>query len=680
MKRNGDADRGERLRVMTIFVLLGCVALGLLLRIAQLQLPNSGQALAAVLKHSETDMPLPSPRGTVLDRHGSPLAYDRPVCECRAEVVLPLRSSDSFDVLAEARNHLLQDLSTALGKDPALRDDPAALRSIGRQLAWRLDRKIDLAHARLKADGRLMRERSLTVDFLVAPSLDSEMVLAALRRLDQGYASNRRGYRLYLHLKPKFERVYPDRRLTAGLAGFTKFDQSAGWQVLDQRIGVAGLERLSILEPGRPGKMSWRLDSRKRSFWKEGLILPEQPVVLHSTLDLELQREAQEQLQSAVRKVIGKYGSPPEWGAMLLVEVASGDILAAASYQAGPDGENQIYGAFAPTQCVFPPGSVVKPLHIALGLERGKLDWHQKIDCSRGYRCRYHRASREIRDSHDSSWLTPYGVILNSSNIGAVQLGLLSGSEVLEEYVERFQLGTSTCLHFPGESVGWRPETPIPELILAEQLVWTGPSLCFGYALKTTPLQIARAYLTLISGQRRELRLVSRVSMASGIERELPIDRGEPFLSPLSVARVKSAMVGIMNGEEGGTARSLALSLRQQGVPPGLLAGKTGTSEFKGRIELPGEEAKVVEIRTASFVAFAPVDEPELLVLCVLQKAGAELFYGGSYAAPAAVRLLLTGRSRRQEELRSGRREQVRVRADGQAWNPTVPVNHEGGR
>ncbi len=667
MKKDGDSDPGERSRLMVIYLALGAVVLALLGRIAQLQLPNAGVARAEVALRAERTQRFPAARGNIIDRRGEPIAYDRAVYESRAELMLPLRRKEGGDALAASRGQFLRHVFAALAQDRDLQADRKALRDLAMKIQKRLDSKIDRAYARLAEKGQLDSKSYLKVDVLLHSALDNERVLQALRSLDQRENPESQ-YRFFLHLRPTYERVYADRELTAGIVGTVKLTSDPDPRNADPRRGSNGLERLTIMSPGMPGMQRLLVNALEKGFWSDGALPPETPHTIRTTLDLELQSQAQELLDEAALKVKEQYKSLPDWGALVAVEVATGDILAAVSYQAGEDGENNPYSAFAPTQRACPPGSVVKPLHMVLGLERGKFNWQTKIDCSTGFTVTWKNAKRTIRDSHVSAWLDPYGVILNSSNIGAVQLALRSGSHVLEEYLQRFQLGSSVCLGLPGEIDGLRPGKPIYEMRPANQLIWTGPSIGFGYELKTTTLQMLRAYLTLLSGRARELRLVSQVIQGKEVVKEFPVLRGEPFLSDLNVSLVKSAMAGVMNGEEGSTARSAAAWLRKQGIPLGYVGGKTGTSEYEEKIRSKGKPEREVIMRTASFVGFAPVDKPEVLVMCVLQKPNASLFYGGSYAAPAALRLLLAGlvRCREKQEIVHDQRVSV-------GWTGHVP-------
>ena len=111
----------------------------------------------------------------------------------------------------------------------------------------------------------------------------------------------------------------------------------------------------------------------------------------------------------------------------LLVEIESGDVLAAASWHRNV--QNQKNASFTPYQSVFEPGSIVKPLVLGYAYESGTLDWDHVYDCrldSRDYRQTISGLGRrkKVRDDHDCGELTAHGILVNSSNIGATLIGL----------------------------------------------------------------------------------------------------------------------------------------------------------------------------------------------------------------------------------------------------------------
>lgn len=645
--------RGERLRVGGVFGVLGLVALVVTVRLCDLQVvrAESGGDGALPLRTRA----LPAPRGTLLDRSGEPLAFDRPVYEIRAEVErVPGLPDDKhpLDVerLRAAKDHLVGDLVWALGRDEIRFGDPKARDELRAHLESRVVRALE----------RALRTRRTSIDVLVERTVDDAGAIAALESLDFRAPARRegaapRGYRLYLHKILRFERVYAEPERAVGVVGTVRdgplrvrgVDGRVG--VVDDRVPVSGLECLRVLEPGARGQERRLVDALNRALWTGRRTEPMPGAVVRTTIDRELQVRADIEIEAAADAVTAHYESPPEWGAMVLVHVPTGGILAAASYSVKPNGSRSRdrYGAFGPTQRVFQPGSVVKPLHVAMALDRGLVDWSETIDCSPGYLAgsdhgARSRRPRVIKDSHPNGVMTPRDVLVRSSNIGAIRLGLRLGPEGMEEYLRHYRFGTATDVLLPGELGGSRPK-PIPSLNRTDQYVYAGPSVLFGYAIDVTALQVARAYRSFLLRRECGLRIVDGVEVDGRYRRLPPEPETEPFLGQQALDLVKDALVAVVEDEHG-TARRVGTWLRRlraEGRPYLEIAGKTGTSQYAGVCVKWNGETGRSDIRTSSFVGFTPVREPRYLVVCVLQKAGAGSFYGGTYAAPAASRLLV---------------------------------------
>lgn len=651
--------RGESLRSALAFGLLACAVVALFVRLVDLQLLKGPGTRSAIAMESTV---LPASRGTLLDRFGEPLAWDRPIYEVRVSVEgfagLPTKNRPTTDrrTLAQGRDRLVSELVFALAKDRARFASIEQQDALRKTLRERIERGVEKAFA--KGESRF--------DMLVDRVLDDANAIHALRSLDVRRAPPpARGeiqpFRLYFDFMPRWEREYVAEDSLTGLIGRVqpgplRLPGADGKQrLVDDRIPVFGLERLLPLVPGAAGSAALRTDAFARTYWTADRREPESPVDLRTTIDPALQVRADEELDVAAEAIREHYGHPPEWGALVLIDARSGGVVAAASYVAGKDGKRDRNAAFTPAQRVFEPGSVVKPLHVSMVAERGLLDWNEPIDVRRGYLAGSDRIGpngrlprREIRDDHPNEVLDPRQVLIRSSNIGAVKLGLRLGAEGIEDYLQTYRFGERTAIGYPGELAGSRPK-PIPSLPPSEQLAYAGPSVLFGYQIGVTPFQLARAFLSFVSGRQRELHVVEAVGRDGAFRPlELPRD-GVPFLSGGTLADIRATLVGVVE-EEHGTARGIGKWLRElrarRGSTEPILGGKTGTSQYVGKTTRWDGSAFHGDIRTSSFAGFTPVDEPRFLVVCVFQKAGAGAFYGGLYAAPAAARLLVAALDR----------------------------------
>lgn len=598
-------------RAALFFGLLGVIGLGLTARLFYLQVIRAPYNRSEVEQYRRSEDRLPSSRGTIVDRHGELLAFDRSVFEVRAEAYVALSKGSERQGFDEFARDLALDLGSALSLDAALDDQRRLLRA-------RIDRRApkDLAAGRHK------------IDFLVSPAIESAAVLWRLKQLAE---SRERHGKLYLHVQLDRRRTYPFRDATIGPVGFVG-ERGDGATV------YRGMEAFAGLLPGAEGKReSWR-DAKIQPFWTAALTAPRRPTVLETTLDLELQQVAHDELNRAIAAVEEQYGTPPAWGAMCLAEIETGDVLAMASYSSAA--ADPKVAAFAPIQYLCNPGSVVKPLVFSIALEQGVLDWNGPlIDCrptdSGGWRVP--DSSRRIKDSHGCGELTPREVLVQSSNIGAARVGRRMGRQGILEYLERYQLGVATGTQLPGERSGRVFPGPDQLRSMPERqfMAYAAPSLSFGYGCNLPPIQILRAYLTLLSGGQRELRLYRRLAANGRVQELPPVPEGPRFVSKITLSRLVDAMRGVVSHEEQATGRHLADELDRLGAT-GVVAGKTGTSEFDER-----RDGRMVTVRTASFAGFAPADRPRFVVICVLQKLEADHFWGGRYAAPAAGRLLL---------------------------------------
>jgi cell division protein FtsI/penicillin-binding protein 2 len=622
-------------RITALGAMLGILLVLVLGRLVQLQVGRPSEIDERVVRRSWIVERQPGPRQRIVGRDEALLAYDRPVVDVRAEVTLPFGAEEG----AKALERLVRDLHVACARDAdalggldrvdALRDrlrESTSKRwaaAVGKAQA----RAVEAAQAAGLAEPK--PPRSVRIEFLVAGSVDSVSLLEALRardyrrmgRRDRSNFRKERGYLVAIHEIPTHVREQPERELTAGFVG-----------VMHGSTPRTGLEKALVARA--PSILELRkVDALRRSYWADVRVLPSEDERIardiRLTVDMGLQRAADRLLEEAAANVAERFEDLPEWGALVLVEVATGDVLAFASFGVDRAGRPAPFGAFAPLQRAYEPGSVVKPLHIALGLQRGLIDWTEQIDCNDD-----ELPSRAIVDSHECGWQTPFGVLVNSSNIGAVKLGMRLGPDGLDDYLDLFQFGVPTDIGLPGELAGERPR--IVDAAPRDQRIYVGPSVCFGYQMTATTLQLARAYLTLVSGRQRGLRLLA--------DRPEP-SRGERFLDRSVVDAVLSAMTAVVDGADGSTAPVTTRMLRDLDIPEGLIAGKTGTTTFTETVRETAEdgspELRRLTTKIATFVGLAPAADPRFIAVGAIQKRQAVSFYGGRYTGPYVTRLLL---------------------------------------
>ncbi|MCC7399208.1 MAG: hypothetical protein IT455_19245 [Planctomycetes bacterium] len=643
---------GELTRVRFAFGLLGAVPVFLAgwlgyLQVAQAgELPRAGRAplrlsLETAERQAEQQELLPAPRGTILDRNHRVLAIDCETYEVRARVTLPGSARKSKALCEAWLDRLADDVAQCLVADTGIEARAAAYARhrarLGKVLAAAFRSKD------LPANGPLAETMAPPADVLLAGEIDELGVIEALRGLATRDEYKRK--RVELYFQRGYRRSHPDRELTYGIVGHIETQwvpAEAGVAGAMKTFGVCGLESLRVLAPQQRGERDFLVDGLGRPYFLAPVDDLPRPNVLHSTLDIELQRIAVRELTAEADALVAK-GTPPSWGALVLVEIATGDVLAAATWR--HDVKHPAGAAFAPYQSLYEPGSIVKPLVLAYALEAGRLDWSHVFDCTQGgseYRERIGRLGRRkaVSDDHPCGSLDAHGILVNSSNIGATYVGLGLDREQWRDYMRFYGFGESLALRLPHEAKGgpnrrsFDAGTPLRSFQANSAI-----SFSFGYEMTTTAMQMARAYLRLFRGAKAELR-VCRGAEVDG--RWLPAPGGGdsgPRFRPEVVAAIQAAMVDVVSADPHATGSHLHREvLKSAGVDiHGLIAGKTGTAAST----VGNKDGTSSSVRNASFVGVMPAEAPRWLAVGVLQKDGSARFYGGSYAAPPVVRLLL---------------------------------------
>ena len=658
------ADRmqdGELTRVRFAFGLLGAVPVFLAGWLGWVQVAQAGELArdgraplrltpATADGQARRAEAVPAPRGTIVDRHGAVLALDCETYEVRADIRVPSGVRKDVVKYRGWLADLIDALSLALVDDGELADRDDARRRHVERLAKTVQREFRTGE--LPAAGPVPEAHPGRADLLVAGDVEVLSVVEALRRV----GNERRFATVTLHFLRDFQRAYPERDLTYGIVGHidTKWAKTGGGDDELLTHGVCGLEALAAMAPGDDARRGFLKDGKGRPYFLAPLTDAPTPKVLQSTLDIDLQRIALRELAAQAEAGTRENKTHlPKWGAMVLVEVATGDVLAAASWHR--DVKHPQAASFTPYQSLCEPGSIVKPLVLAYAYEAGLLDWNHSFDCTAGgaeYRERIAQLGRAkpVRDDHPCGPLTPHGILVNSSNIGAAYVGLLLEREQWRDYMAFYGFGRSLGLNLPHGSLGGTNKLSFDPAVTARSFrANSAISFSFGYELQVTTLHMARAYLRLFRGAKAELRVCRGVEVDGEWLAAPALDASGPQFRPEVVEAVRQAMVDVVSADPHATAVSMhARMLKELGIDlHGVVAGKTGTAA--STIGIPGRGS--VSVRNASFVGFLPVEAPRWLAVCVLQKDDSARFYGSSYAAPPVVRLLLQCQQLEQQRL-----------------------------
>ena len=275
-------------------------------------------------------------------------------------------------------------------------------------------------------------------------------------------------------------RYYPNKDLAAHVLGYVGIDNQ----------GLSGIESTYDTDiRGRPGKMLIQTDARRRAFSRV-----ERPPTTGATVQLTIDKYLQHIAERELRIGVRQYGA--DGGSVVILDPRTGDVLAMANE---PSFNPNVF-ANAPAsarrnraiQDVYEPGSVFKIVTSAAALEEAVVTRDELFDVSAGVI----RVGRSVvRDMHTYGVLSFDDLIVKSSNVGAIKIGLRLGPERLSRYVRRFGFGQSLSRDFPAESPGL---VTSPARLTDRGVA----SVSMGYEVAVTPLQLAAAASAVANGRR----------------------------------------------------------------------------------------------------------------------------------------------------------------------------------
>lgn len=400
-------------------------------------------------------------------------------------------------------------------------------------------------------------------------------------------------------------RTYPRSMLAANVIGYLGVDGD----------GLGGIElTFNDYVKGTPGKVTLLKDARKGVYLLggDGANRPRdgQHVVL--TIDSVIQFIAERALKDAVERYRAGGGS------VIVLDPNSGEILAMAS---APTFDPNRFREFSPesrknrsVQDFYEPGSTFKIITAAAGLEERLVTPSQMLDCANGQITIGNITIRE-HDNHQYGLLSFEDVIVKSSNVGTVRVGMALGHDRFYQWIRRFGFGERTGLPLPGESAGllrktqkWTPVSPA--------------SISIGQEIGATPLQVVRAVSAVATGGLLpQPRIVKRVIDGEGRTVYEPQQK-----APVRVMSEKTAAVLneiLKNVVVRGTGDKANLAEH-------VSAGKTGTAQ-----KAVGRFGYVDGRYVGSFAGYVPADRPRLAILVVIDEPRGAEHYGGIVAAPA---------------------------------------------
>lgn len=399
-----------------------------------------------------------------------------------------------------------------------------------------------------------------------------------------------------IRIERTYRRYYPTGEVAAALLGFTNVDEK-GQEGLERSFDKA-LEAQDVSQKvrrSRRGKVLEVVDG--------GMGAEQEALAL--TIDRGIQYVAYRELKKAVQQ------HQASGGAVVVLDIETSDVVAMASYPSfNPHVRDSLDWNGVRNRGVglaFEPGSTMKPLIVAAGLQQGSIHADSKINTSPG---RFRVDSLTIRDTRNRGNISLSDLLRYSSNVGSAKVALDQEREGLWLLLNKVGFGVTTASGLPNEANGllrhysdWKPVDVA--------------TLSYGYGLSVTPLQLAGAYATLGAGGVR--RIPSIIRYQAGTIEERVFDEAVAN----SVLRMMETVV-----TKGGSAPLAAIDGYR-------VAGKTGTAR---KVSKKGGYTQ--DSYRAVFAGVVPATRPQFAAVVVIDDPRGEDYYGGLVAAPVFSKVL----------------------------------------
>jgi len=397
-----------------------------------------------------------------------------------------------------------------------------------------------------------------------------------------------------VHVDREYKRYYPAAEVTTHLVGFTNLDGK----------GQEGLEL---------AYEDWlKADAGKQLVMKDRLgrtikHIREVKPALHGndiqlSIDLRLQYLAYRELKASVE------AHKADGGSIVMLDASTGEVLAMVNQPSyNPNDPKQRISTALRNRALtdtFEPGSTVKPMTVAAALMSGEYEPETIVNTAPGY---MRVKGKTIRDHRNYGEIDISTIITKSSNVGVTKLSLSLPEGSVRNLYHNLGLGQATGIGFPGESTGYLP-------YLNERQQIERATLSYGYGLSVTPLQLAQSYLALANDG-----VVSPVSLIRQNEAGKPV-RVMPADVAVDVREMMETVISVK-----GTGRRAAV----QGY---RVAGKTGTVHKVGR------GGYIDDQYISTFAGLAPVSDPRLVTVVMIDNPKGQEYYGGEVAAPVFSR------------------------------------------
>ena len=401
-------------------------------------------------------------------------------------------------------------------------------------------------------------------------------------------------------------REYPSGSLIASLIGFVNHDG----------IGATGLESsMNSTISGKQGKYSYANGYKAEIPGSQSEIIPAQAgTSIRLTVDRDIQWVASKAIADVVKS------SRALSGTVIVMDPKTGQILAhatAPTFDPNNTSKVSLVAMRNPSvQDVYEPGSTGKVMTLAAALEEKKVTPETVLTIPYALK----RSVKVFHDHepHPTQRLTTAGVLAVSSNTGSIKIGEMLSNDKLYDYLTKFGIGTKTGSGLPGESRGILPK-------VADWSGTTAPTVAFGQGYSLTAMQATSVFATIANdGVRVSPTVIAGKSDSSGNYTPSATRESVRVISSDTAAKMRLMMESVVSSN--GTAPSAA-------IPGYRVAGKTGTAQ---RID---DTCGCYRGYTASFIGFAPADNPAYVISVTIQDPKG-LHWGGYLGGPVFKKVM----------------------------------------
>lgn len=568
-------DLKSKKRIILLLLIVLFVMGGLILRTFYIQVFMAGRLKKAADEQRFRALPIVPRRGAIYDRNGNELAIS-----IDGECIYGLPAEIGLEVVDPVRKTVV-DLKDASAKQKVAAIVADVLKMEPDEVARIISKRASFVWIKRKASFE-----------------EVENLRKALSWTEDGKRYEIHG----IEVGQRARRFYPQTFLASQILGIAGIDNQ----------GLEGLERYyERYLAGVPGSDQAEFDTSGQYIpqGERRYIPPVDGDSLYLTIDQNIQYIVERELEKAVNDTASKRGMG------IVVDPRNGAILAAAGYPRFDPNDYQKYPAEYRRNPLFTdiyePGSTFKVFTAAAALEEGKVSLDSEFFDPGFIVVEDRRIKCWKAGGHGSQTFTE--AIENSCNPVFATLAMRLTKETFYKYIQAFGFGSLSGIDFPGESPGrLQPLNQVKNVELA--------NIGFGQGIAVTPLQMVMGVAAIANGGYL-LRpyLVEKIVSPGGkviVENKRQVIR--EVISTDTARIMRELMRSVVTNGSGGRAY----------LEGYRVAGKTGTAQKV----VPGRRGYSQLI--ASFVGFAPADDPQLVAMIILDEPGCPVKYGGVIAAP----------------------------------------------